>query len=136
MVKIVGIAASIILLLAGCDRWVYPLWAQSIIYCPETLEPLYETTYDLSTRTGNDPVLAEDFKPVSEYIPQPVNGTRMVCPGTNIPLNGFEYFYWKRGYSLPKLAYQAVSLLTKDKKGNFVWLPYSYEELINILALD
>ena len=92
------------------------------IYCPDTKEVVY--------------IYKGDFKDFnySDFIPNPEDGSRMVCPGTQIPLNGFEYFFWKKGYTLPKMAYNAVSLLTKEN-GEFVWKPYSEDELINILGL-
>src|SRR3990167_2823174 len=96
--------------------------AEMEIYCPETKELVYYYKYD--EIEGGTAVLASDFRPANDIIPQPINGERLVCPGTDIPLNGWEYESWKNGLPMPKFFYYTISLMTKDKEGNFIWVPY------------
>lgn len=49
-----------------------------------------------------------------------------VCPRDNAPLNGYKYWFWSRGRSLPKMAYQAETYLIK-KNGVYVWYPYEVD---------
>ena len=97
--------------------------AEMEIYCPETKELVYYYKYD-EVENGRE-LIPSDFRPADDAIPQLINrGARLVCPGTDIPLNGWEYESWKLGLPMPKFFYDAISLMTKDKEGNFIWVPY------------
>ena len=61
---------------------------------------------------------------MSKDIPQPQPTDDMVCPLCKAPLNGYEFWFWNKKRDLPKMVYNAITLLTKDKDGNFIWIPY------------
>lgn len=93
------------------------------IYCPLEKRLLYIYQYPFSIYSK---ITAEDFVAV-EGVPQPIDGDRLVCPFDGVPLNGYEYWFYSRGRSLPKMVYAGVTLLSKDKNGNFVWVPYELD---------
>jgi len=94
------------------------------IYCPSTRELAYYYLGDLfaPVETFKDkPFLQEDFLNLDGT---PVHG-KSVCPKTEVPINGFEWWFYKRGYNIPKIVYNSgYTFLTKDEEGNFVWKPY------------
>lgn len=94
-----------------------------LIYCPEGETAVYLYTGPVIEPSTH--VKAEYFTPVERNVPQPTEKDEMVCPGTDVPLNGYEWWFWKRGQPLPRLTFPgAVTLLTKDEQGNFVWWPW------------
>ena len=48
----------------------------------------------------------------------------LICPFDKNYLNGYLYWFASRGYSLPKMVYPAVTIMTKNENGDFIWLPY------------
>jgi len=50
-----------------------------------------------------------------------------------IPLDGFDFSAWERGYSFPKKVYKVYTFLVK-RRGQFVWSPYNIEEIKNLMG--
>jgi uncharacterized protein YbaR (Trm112 family) len=96
-------------------------FAEIPIYCPKCKTLLYY--YQKDEIIKGTQVKAEDFKPVSFFIPQPQDGELLVCPFDNTPLNGWEYWGKSQHYKSFNMAYYAVSLLT-FKDGLWVWFPF------------
>ena len=78
-------------------------YAETPIYCPETKELVYYYKYE-NVEPGTI-VYASDFRPAREDIPQPIETDPMVCPGTDIPLNGYVWWFWEKGYPKPRIAH-------------------------------
>ena len=90
------------------------------IYCPRCAKHLYDLKYedklDLSDlKVDNTIVIDKTFKLV--------NNSRFICPFDSAPLNGWEYWAWDRGLHEPTMAYGALSVYTKNDKGEFYWFP-------------
>lgn len=96
--------------------------AEIPIYCPHCKTHLYN--YQKDEIVVNSQINAEDFKPANDNIPQPKDKDKMVCPIDNCPLNQYESWAWERKMSLPVFKVWAISLLTKDKDGNWKGVPY------------
>jgi hypothetical protein len=97
-----------------------------LIYCPEGKTAVY--LYTGPVIEASTEVKAEYFRPVDENVENPKETDPMNCPGTDVPLNGYEWWFWKRGRPLPKLTFPgAVTLLTKDEQGNFLWWPWELD---------
>lgn len=100
------------------------------IYNPLTKEAVYEykgeITKDTVFKSSDFECLKEECFPI-----------RMVSPfdiSNGIALDGFDYFMWGRGYILPKKPYPLYTFLVKEGD-DFVWKPYSEDEIKNILGL-
>ena len=65
---------------------------------------------------------ASDFLPASKKISQPKDSERMICPLDGAELNNYLYWFESRGYKKPRMAYSAISLLTKEN-GEWKWIP-------------
>ena len=100
-------------------------YADIAIYCPHCHKHLYDYKKDEIPRPidGKVQIYAADFIPASSDIKAPTEDSEMVCPFDQAPLNGWEYWFWAKKRSLPRMSYPAISLLTKDKDGKFIWLP-------------
>lgn len=93
----------------------------SPILCPDTGKIVYYYQGNLNeASTPGVQVKGEDFKPVFG-VKQPKQ-VPLVCPGTETPLNGFEYWFWARGYEKPKMVYPGYTFLTKENDKS-VWKP-------------
>lgn len=93
------------------------------IYCPYTHKHIYN--YKKDEIIAGDELKAENFEPADKDIPEPIIFTiYAVCPICKAPLNGYLFWAWKKGQPIPKMFYPGVTLLTKDKEGNFIWKPY------------
>lgn len=101
----------------------FEVFAEKEVYCPATKELVYYYKYDVKPGPG-ETFKASDFRPAKEGVLQPVEGDYFVCPETDVPMNGFEYWFYERKRSLPKMAFNAVTFLTKDEHGNFIWWPH------------
>jgi hypothetical protein len=88
------------------------VFADIPIYCPKEKIHLYDYLKDEIPK--GELLKAWDFKPVNENIPQPKESDPMVCPLCGAPLNGYEYWFWSRGRSLPRLIYPAFTFMTKN----------------------
>ena len=96
-------------------------FADSPVYCPLCEKHLYDYQKEF---VKGETVLAKDFKPADTSISQPSETSPMTCPFDSAPLNLFEYVLWEKGMKAPVFNYPALSLLTKDEDGNFIYLPY------------
>ncbi|MDI6732335.1 MAG: hypothetical protein QME16_00180 [Planctomycetota bacterium] len=99
------------------------VFAEIPIYCPHCKRHLYNYQKD-EIKVG-DELKAEDFKPASEDVPQPKNEDAFVCPIDNCPMNQYESWAWEQKAHPPVFHIWAVSLLTKDKEGNWLGVPYN-----------
>ena len=105
-------------------------WAE-LIYNPLTKEPVYDYTGDFEDFKRDDFVClppTEGFKCVPFNLQNPrdfLNG--------GIPLDGFDFWAWERGYNIPKKPYKIFSFMIK-RDGEFVWYPYSLEEINNLMG--
>ena len=95
----------------------------SPIYCPLNKTHLYNYKGEILDKRE---VKAEDFIPVGN-IKQPTEEDSFECPFCGTSLNGYISWFKMRGYDPPKLMYPVITMLTKDKDGNFVWKPYPLE---------
>jgi len=93
-------------------------YADIPIYCPLDQKHLYNYQGDL---VSGAMIHAKDFKPVGG-VPEPIENSKMVCPFDFVPLNNYLYWFESRGYEVPRLAYPALSLLTKID-GEWTWVP-------------
>ena len=107
--------------------------AKTPIYCPDTKELLYYWAFDVVDAKADAQIKAEDFTPI-DGVPSPSPNDPMVCPGTDTPLNGFEFVANRHGINM-RMVYPVVSLLTKTDSGEFVWFPFSEEDIYNTLGL-
>lgn len=103
------------------------VFAEIPIYCPKCKKHLYNYQHDEIIKGSL--VKAEDFKPANDSITQPQAGSRMICPLDNTSLNGWQYYADRENFKTFSFAYNAVSLLTKDKDGKWVWVPYDVPQL-------
>ncbi len=103
------------------------VYAEIPIYCPKCKQHIYNYTKDEIVKGTQ--IKAEDFKPANESISQPQSGEKMICPFDNAPLNGWEYYAKIQHYKSFSMAYPAISLLTKDKDGKWVWIPFDMPQL-------
>lgn len=99
-------------------------YADIQIYCPKCHKHLYdykgeEIPRPVDNRSGLN---IKDVVPV-EGVPVPTEQDKFVCPYDQAPLNGWEYWFWEKGRPLPKMVYPAISVLTKDASGEWVWVP-------------
>lgn len=103
-------------------------YASIPIYCPHCKTHLYN--YAKDEIIAGSQILAKDFTPANDSISQPQENTEMVCPLCFCPLNQYESWAWEKKVDKPIFNCWAVSLLTKDKNGNFVGVPYDikYED--------
>ena len=97
-------------------------FAEIPIYCHYCKVHLYN--YQKDEIIAGAVVYAADFKPAREDIGQPKEAGLMVCPFDNAPLNAYEYVFWEKQLRLPEFHYPAISLLSKDEKGNWFYIPY------------
>ena len=114
-------------LLTGCASVPLEVGVSSIkvapIFCPKCSRHLYDYHGEL----GSSPIVeASDFTAV-DASRDPIDGDRMICEFDSAPLNGYEYWFWSRGRGKPRFAYGAVTLMTIDDNGEFVFKPYEVE---------
>lgn len=102
-------------------------FAEIPIYCPNCKRHLYDYQKEIADLTMLN---AEDFKPALDIIQQPLEHSPMICPLCSCPLNLYESWAWIQGVHPPAFHINAVSLLTKDREGNFKGVPYAvkYED--------
>lgn len=101
-----------------------PAFADTVdIYCPKCHKFLWTLNYD-------DPLTLDDLK-AKNFIDRSdfkvVDNTRFICPIDGTPLNGWEYWAWERNMHPPVMAYPALTVMTLDEKGDFVWFPDKVE---------
>jgi hypothetical protein len=92
------------------------------IYCPHCKAHLYN--YQKDEIKAGDVLLARDFIPADDRIAQPLDSDPFECPFDGCPLNQYESWAWERKASAPVFKVWAISLLTKDKDGNWIGVPY------------
>lgn len=98
------------------------VFAEIPIYCPECKEHLYD--YQKDEIIPDTIIYAKDFLPAHDNVLQPVESDKMICPLCKAPLNWYEYQAWEKDQPIPIFYCWAITLLTKDKEGNFYWTPY------------
>lgn len=108
-----------LIILSICLLFSIQVYANTDIYCPLKKEHLYTYTGDLKKLNEST---EKDFILVGTEEILVIND-EMVCPFDKSYLNGYLYWFDSRGYSLPRMAYPAVTILTKVD-GEFVWLPW------------
>jgi uncharacterized protein YbaR (Trm112 family) len=101
--------------------------AEIPVYCPDCKTLLY--IYQKDEVEKGVKLEPKDFTPVSDSISALKKHGDIVCPLDGAKLNGWEYWADEQGFSSFSMSYQAVSLLTKDKDGNFVWVPYDIPKM-------
>lgn len=115
--------------------------AYTEIYCPHCHTHLYNYKRIVFFDSENHQIVmkAEDFIPVVKGMPQPTEESPFECCYCHAPLNGWQYWFWKRHQNLPKFSTYIVSVMTKDEYGNFKWIPYDInindegDEMLNTL---
>jgi hypothetical protein len=104
------------------------VWAE-IIYSPIDFEPLYEYEGEIAEDTV---FKSEDFSCLFSNC-RKMNIFHPVDYVNNVPLDGFDFYAWERGWILPKKPYRINTFLVKEGE-EFVWKPYSLEEIKNIMG--
>lgn len=99
-------------------------FAEIPIYCPHEKILLYNYQKEIKP---NEVMKAEDFKPANDLISQPKENTPMVCPICGSPLNGYEWWNWEKKMKPPVFVFNGLTMLTKDKDGNFKFVPYDFQ---------
>jgi len=94
--------------------------AETLVYCPKCKNPLYVMKIDIKKGEQLKP---EYFVSVSPSIPDPKSDTPMICPLCRSSLNGWDYYMKSQGFKSYSMAYTAVSLLTKNTDGKWLWTP-------------
>ncbi len=105
--------------------FIVTAFAEIPVYCPKCKTLLY--IYQKDEIPKGEKLKVKDFISVSDSIP--AIDKRFVCPLDETKLNGWEYWGEEQVFSSFKLGYQAVSLLTKDKEGNFIWVPFDIPKI-------
>ena len=96
-----------------------PVLADTIdIYCPECHKFLWELNYE-------KPLTLDDFRTNNIIKGEP--SVKLICPFDDAPINGWEYWAWVRGMHQPVMAYPALSVMTLDEQGDFVWFPHDVD---------
>lgn len=98
------------------------------VYCPLCHKHLYRLKYE--GKLLLDDLKVENFESISGDEIMPDN--RFLCPIDDAPLNGWEYWAWKRDMNQPKMVYPALTVMIKDENGNFVWFPDDVDIADNI----
>jgi uncharacterized protein YbaR (Trm112 family) len=103
-------------------------FAETLIYCPECKNALYIVTKDIKK---GEQIKASDFVPVNDNVPCPKSNTKMVCPLCNSSLNAWVNYMENQGFKSYSMAFNAVSLLTKDKDGKWIYFPFDSPDKTN-----
>lgn len=96
-------------------------FADTAIYCPKCKQHLYNYKKEI---IKGEQVKTEDFEPTRIDIPKLVDGEDMVCPFDKRVLNGWDFWGKSQKFKSFSMAYPAISLLTKDENGKFIWVPW------------
>lgn len=110
----------IFLILSLFSVFIGNAFADIGIYCPKCHRHLYDYTASELTLAGMN--LTENFKAV-DAPREPLPDDAMRCPFDYAPLNGYQFWFWDKGYAEPKMMFQGMTLLTKQGE-EFVWSPY------------
>ncbi len=121
---IITIGLMLVTLLVLFTSFVF---AEIPIYCPKCKTHIYNYVKDEIPK--GERLNSEDFNPANDTIPKPKKSDLIICPIDHAPLNGWEYYAKIQHYKSFTMAYPAVSLLTKDKDGKWVWLPFDMPQL-------
>jgi len=90
--------------------------ADEIIICPNCGKQLYRYKSNI---VEGEMITADKAEPLGS-LPQPKDTDEFVCPYCGAPLNGFEFWFWKRKRPLPKMIYSGgLTVLTING-----WKPY------------
>lgn len=68
-----------------------------------------------------------DFVSVSKNKKFEKSAEKFICPYDGAPLNGYEYWFWVKGYPAPKMMLSVGTFHVKLKDGKFGWLPSEVE---------
>ena len=107
------------------------------IYSPITKQPLYEYSGVINENTV---FKSSDFKcygyddiTYSNDLCRRLNLFHPMDYTNSLPLDGFDYWAWERGHSLPAKPYKIYTFLVK-RRGQFVWEPYNIDEISNLMG--
>jgi len=89
------------------------------VYCPECKRHLY----DFHGEVVSGAIMQVSEFTAVEATGDPQASTPMRCEYDDAPLNGYEYWFHSRGLPNPVMAYDGVTLMTKEN-GEFVYKPY------------
>lgn len=85
------------------------------IYCPKCHKFLWELKYE-------NPLTTDQFK--TENILKGEPSVKLICPLDGTPINGWEYWAWERNMYPPQMVYPALTVMTLNDSGDFVWFPH------------
>ena len=85
------------------------------IYCPECHRHIY--TYD-----GEIPLNFKTTDINEKNLKGYKKGDKLICKFDQAPINGWEYWFWKRDRLPPKMVYPALAVMIKKDK-SFVFYP-------------
>jgi len=104
------------------------------IYSPITKEALYEyqgiINKDTIFKSGDFLCFKSD---TADSICRSLNLFHPMDYTNSLPIDGFDYWAWERGMSLPNKMYKVYSFLVK-RRDNFVWEPYNIDEIKNMMG--
>ena len=103
----------------------FPALADTVdIYCPKCHKFLWILNYKLPLTLNdlNDNNLIE-VDDIYNVWKKPSNPIKFICPIDGAPLNGWEYWAYERGMHPPVMVYPALTVMTLNEQGDFVWFP-------------
>lgn len=104
------------------------------IYSPITHVKVYEYVGNITKDTV---FKSSDFKcPENDISYADCHSLNLYHPvdyANGLPLDGFDFWAWEKGRSFPAKVYPIYTFLVK-RKGNFVWEPYSKDEISNLMG--
>ena len=113
--------------------FLVPVHAETI-YSPITHVKVYEYVDNITKDTV---FKSSDFKcpedDISYSFCRNFNLYHPVDYANGLPLDGFDFWAWEKGRSLPAKVYPIYTFLVK-RKDKFVWMPYSKDEISNLMG--
>jgi len=115
----------VILVLILISSYIGIASAETEIYCAYCEEHVY--TYKYNVQRLKESLNPEDLEPANDFIRYLTVRDEFNCPYDEAPLNGYKYFFWKRGLHEPVMVYPAVTVRTKNSDGDWVWSPWELD---------
>ena len=105
-----------------------------LIYSPITHEALYEYQGVINEDTvfKSDDFLCFKSDTPGKHCRQ-LNLFHPMDYTNNLPLDGFDYWAWERGYNIPNKPYKIYTFLVKRRE-QFVWVPYDIDYISNLMG--
>lgn len=116
---------SLTLTILFCLIFLGIAFAEIPIYCPHCKIHLYDYAKDVDALKNP---AAGDFRTVdirAMLVTDNLSYENWLCPYDGAPLNGWLYWAKSQDFKSFSMVYPALSVLTKDENGKWLWIPYS-----------